>query len=205
MSVCIRANTVDTTDYAAIRASGYEAVISADACRAIAEVVEEEEIASCPAQTPEDEAFYGSYVPAFGFIALSECAQAEILRQLADNAEAQSIVQKAIDHRIQITFTRDCGDRQYRVRLVSELADNVDLSMSGGNWTRVRSCLDLDGADVNSDIDCGELPVAEVEQALNRFDSVAYFPDAWYRSVITKLRALVAYAKANNATSLVWA
>lgn len=205
MSICIRANTVDTTDYAAIRATGYQADITGAACFAVAQIAEANGLTAY-AYEGEEERFYGSYVPSFGLVMLPAEAQAEILAIFADNAEAEAIVRKAIDHRIQITFTRDCGDSQYRVRLVSELADTVDMNMSSGNWHQFANAIGLElVADKDVDFDAGEVSVANVEKALDDSSTALMFSGEWQRGVAKRLREIVAYAKSAGTDTLVWA
>jgi hypothetical protein len=206
MSITIRANVAANIDYAAIRADGYQAEISAEQCHAVAEIVEAAGLTAY-AYEGEEERFYGSYVPAFGLVTLPEAAQAEILRQFADNFEALRIIRKAIEHRIQITFTRDCGDNQYRVRLVSERADAVDLNLTGGGWTEFAKAILLDGAlrrDTAVDFDAGHVDVADVLQALDNSASALMFSGEWHQSVAAKLREVCEHTKAIGGTELVW-
>src|SRR5690606_22775425 len=147
MGITVYAVIASDIDYAAIRADGYEAEITSEQCGAIARLVDgiEGQIAY-PAANKVEEEFYGSYVPGLPIALLSEEAQAQIRQILAGNEAALALVDKTVTHRIRATFTRDCGDRKYRVRLVSEPADNVDVSMSGGNWKEFRDAIGIDGS-----------------------------------------------------------
>lgn len=205
MSITIHAD-VAQPDYAAVRADGYDALITLEQCGAIAVLAQDAGFhAAYPADGEQEIEWYGHAVLGLPFALLDEPVRTAIFAALEGNEDARDIVHKGWVNALTLSFSRSDGDRQYRVSLNSERADAVDLNLCSGNWKAFRDVIGLDGQDQASDIDCGSLPVAQVEMALlDKAASLAHSGD-YVASVATRLRAVVAYAKANGATTLTWA
>lgn len=206
MSITIRAVYDDGINRQALRFDGSDALITADQCARIARLVEGAPgVSSYPSKDAQEEEWYGSFVPSLPVSTLPDAMQAGILEILDGNEPARDIVHKVIVNGIKASFTRDEGGTQYRVSLVAEPVDTVDVNLCGGNWTAFCDVIGAKATRSEGETDVGHIEVAELDRALTDSARVIRLADDYHRRVATRLRTLVAYAKGKGANRLEWA
>lgn len=207
MSITITAATSRTIDYAALRATGHNAIISASACRTLACLLDIVSgitaYAVLEAEEAEDQ--LGSYVSSYGIANLPVATQNKILAVFADNTDAQALVQKAIDNRVMIGFRRDDRGSTYRAELECVDADYADLNLCGSNWAQFREAFGIVASQIDDHCDIGTVTIAAIENALSNPQNRQWLNDRYYGSVSRRLRGVIAYARQYENTELHWA
>lgn len=201
MSLWIRTDAADARDYAAIRADGYQAEITKEQIDGAARLFE---TAGQTAYNWADEEFYDSYVPEASLAGLDEAHRAQLNDLFPQGTEARRILEKAAEHKVQLTFTRDCGDSVRRIRLVSAPDGAIDMNMSSGSFRQVTDAFGISGWNDASDLPTGEADIALIEAALETSAAALMFSSQWFRHVAARLKELCAYGRANGATRLIW-
>lgn len=206
MRTTIRADFTSKIDVEGLRAGGEEAIITADQCWQIANLVDGlGSVVAFPSHDEADEEFHGSCVPALPISILHDDIQKKIIKILAGNTDAISIVERTVEHGICASFTRNGHDRQYRVRFLYEMADNIDINLAVNLWKSFREKIGIDNDGPETDITTGQVSIAELEHALDRHDFIIRLAGASYVQICSRLKAMIAFAKSQDAVQIVWA